>query len=175
MSLLSHQCLLLKEDGFRERYPHGWLVWEAGAWNVPDSGEELGATRLPQSDFDDCLPHSDILCFELPSDAEGPLGLGRATENALVVNDATVSREQLSLTWRDGRWQIERLADAADTRVDGEEVAPGAQVTLKDGAQVQVGDVKLTYLTAESFFARVQKHAQMLARAAVSPPKSNAS
>src|SRR5919109_5443419 len=58
LSLLSRQCLLLKPAAFRERYPHGWLVWESGVWNVPEIGEELGTTRVPAREIADCLPES---------------------------------------------------------------------------------------------------------------------
>src|SRR4051812_32130275 len=94
LSLLSRQALMLKASGFRERYPHGWLVWEAGGWNVPDIGEDMGNTRLPSGDMADCLPQSDVLCFELPPPAaDAVIKVGRAPECDVVINDATVSRE----------------------------------------------------------------------------------
>lgn len=96
--------MALKEK-FRAKYPHPWLVWEAGAWNVPEVVEgNVAATRLPLTDLRDCLPAGDALCFELVGQTDGsPLRLGRASNNALVVNDATVSREQLHLSPHPGR------------------------------------------------------------------------
>ncbi len=168
LSVLSHQCLLLKA-GFRERYPHGWLVWEAGAWNVPEVGEELGATRVPIQEFIDCLPNSDdVLCFELAPAEAGPLGLGRAPENRVAVNDATVSREHLKLYPEvDGGWSVELIEGAAGSVAGGAKLVPGVRRLLRDGDELKVGDARLTYHTAESFLARVQAHAESLARAGV--------
>ncbi len=65
LSLLVRQHLVLKEK-FRARYPHPWLVWESGAWNVPETGRQnVASTQLPVSDLRDCLPAGDALCFEL--------------------------------------------------------------------------------------------------------------
>ena len=41
-------------------------------------------------DVRDCLPSSDVLCFQLSRDAE-PIRVGRAPGNTIVVNDATIS------------------------------------------------------------------------------------
>ena len=175
LSLLSHQCLLLKA-GFRERYPHGWLVWEVGAWNVPEVGEELAATRVPVQEVSDCLPSSDdVLCFELaPSD--GPLGMGRAPENRIMVNDATVSREHLKLyPEADGGWSVELVEGAAESSAGGESLLPGVRRPWRDQESLQIGDVRLTYHASESFLARVQAHAESLARAAVRDPRGGSS
>ncbi|MGA9522089.1 MAG: FHA domain-containing protein [Myxococcaceae bacterium] len=172
LSVLSHQCLLLKA-GFRDRYPHGWLVWEAGAWNVPEVGEELGATRVPIQEVSDCLPNSDdVLCFELRPAGDSPFGLGRAPGNRVVVNDATVSREHLKLHPEDGGWSVERVEGAPGTISGGEPLVPGVRRRLRDGDELQVGDARLTYHTAESFLARVQTHAESLARAGAGDQRS---
>jgi hypothetical protein len=162
LSLLSRQCLLLKESGFRERYPNGWLIWESGAWNLPEIGEEMGRTRLPARDMADCLPESDVLCFELaPVDRE--LLLGRSTENDIVINDATVSRAHLRLGVDDGRWWVQACPDSAESLLNGTPLDADQRTTLADGEQVQVGDVTLTYLDVDSFISRVETQAQRLA------------
>jgi hypothetical protein len=174
MSLLSHQYLVLKSQGFRERYPHAWLVWEPGAWNVPEQGEELGATRLPEGDMVDCLPTTDdVLCFEL-SESKGPLHLGRAPENAIVVNDATISREHLRLERQGSRWVVQALPGAAEVLVNDAPLPAGAPLPLQDGQTLQAGDVRLTFHEPPGFEARVRRHAEWVARHAVGGSRTGA-
>jgi hypothetical protein len=162
LSLLSRQCLLLKPAAFRERYPHGWLVWESGVWNVPEMGEELGATRSPAREIADCLPESDVLCFELaPSRKE--LTLGRSTENDIVINDATVSRGHLRAAFEGDRWSVQPLPDSAQATLNGVRLELDRKTPLVNGAKLRIGDVTLTYHTVESFVARVQTQAERLA------------
>lgn len=164
LSLLSRQCLLLKAHGFRERYPHGWLVWESGVWNVPEAGEELGATRLPSRDIADCLPQSDVLCFELaPPEPGVRMKIGRGAENDIVINDATVSREQLQVGFEGERWWVQPMEGAARCEVNGIAMDREHRTPLITGVTLRIGDVRLTYHSPDSFLARVQGHAQKLA------------
>jgi hypothetical protein len=169
LSLLVRQRMALKEK-FCARYPHPWLVWEAGAWNVPDALEgNVAATRLPTSDLRDCLPAGDALCFELVALAErGPISLGRSSHNAMVVNDATVSREQLLLVPApDGQWQVTRMPGSRPLVLDGASLTPEQPTVLRPGSQLQVGDVRLTFHDAEGFNERISRIAtQILAHAA---------
>jgi hypothetical protein len=169
LSLLVRQQMALKEK-FRAKYPHPWLVWEAGAWNVPETLEgNVAATRLPLTDLKDCLPAGDAMCFELVALAErGPIGLGRASHNAMVVNDATVSREQLVLApAADGQWQVTRLPGSRPVTLEGTPLEPEQPALLKPGIQLQVGDVRLTFHDAEGFNARIGRiAAQVMAQAA---------
>lgn len=170
LSLLVRQHMALKEK-FRAKYPHPWLVWEAGAWNVPETTEgNVGATRLPLTDLRDCLPAGDAMCFELVALTErGPIRLGRASHNALVVNDATVSREQLILSpLPDANWKVERVADSRPVKLEGEPLAPEG-VVLQPGAKLEVGDVRFTFHDAHGFDERIARiAAQVLAQTAAS-------
>ena len=167
LSLLSRQCLLLKPPAFRERYPHGWLVWESGVWNVPEVGEELGTTRVPAREIADCLPESDVLCFEL-APARKELTLGRSTENDIVINDATVSRTHLRASFDGERWWVEPLPDSAEVTLNGIQLERGRKTPLENGEKIRIGDVTLTYHTVDSFVARVQTQAERLAALAES-------
>jgi hypothetical protein len=157
LSLLVRQHLALKEK-FRARYPHSWLVWESGVWNVPENSEQNhGDTRLPTSDLRDCLPAGDAMCFELaPGAGRDVLPLGRASHNVLVVNDATVSREHLALHHQaDGRWMVEALSQGGPALLSGKMLRPGQPTLLESGMQLQLGDVRLTFHDAESFHTRM--------------------
>ncbi len=161
-SLLVRQSLALKER-FRARYPNAWLVWEPGAWNVSDGGEQnVAATQLPTEELRDCLPvGDDALCFELlQAMGAGSLSVGRASHNQLVVNDATVSREHLVLRAdAAGTWAVELVADAGAASVDGAALKPGAPRTLASGATVQLGEVRMTFHSAADFALRIERAA----------------
>jgi hypothetical protein len=165
LSLLVRQHLALKER-FRARYPHPWLVWEAGAWNVPETERQnVAATQLPAADLRDCLPAGDALCFELVSlgPAQSTLPLGRASHNALIINDATVSRDHLLLHCTPGgQWSVEALPQASPVKLDGLPLPPGQPTQLVPGARLELGDVRLTFHDAEGFYSRLGRMAAML-------------
>ncbi|MBJ6761532.1 FHA domain-containing protein [Corallococcus sp. H22C18031201] len=172
LSLLLRQHMALKEK-FRAKYAHPWLVWEAGAWNVPEATEQnVATTRLPLMDLRDCLPAGDAMCFELVALAErGALKLGRAAQNTFVVNDATVSREQLTLSpTPDGQWWVERVAQARPVTLDGETLEPEQPRRLQPGAKLQVGDVRLTFHDADGFNDRIARIAEKVIAQASLPP-----
>jgi hypothetical protein len=164
MSLLVRQHLALKER-FRARYPHPWLVWEAGVWNVPENSEQNhGTTRMPTTELHDCLPSGDAMCFELaPGAGWDTLTLGRASHNVFVINDATVSREHLLLrAQRDGGWTVEALVQGGPAQLSGRLLRPGQPTPLESGMQLQLGDVRLTFHDAESFHARMGHTAALM-------------
>ncbi|WP_257454822.1 FHA domain-containing protein [Archangium lipolyticum] len=165
LSLLVRQHLALKEK-FRVRYPHCWLVWEAGVWNVPENSEQNhGTTRLPTSDLRDCLPSGDAMCFELALGTSGRdvLSLGRASHNVFVINDATVSREHLVLRpLPEGSWTVEALAQGGPATLGGKLLRPGEPTPMESGMQLQLGDVRLTFHDADSFSTRMGHTAALL-------------
>lgn len=175
LSLLSRQSLLLKAEGFRKRYPHGWLVWEAGGWNVPDVGEEMGNTQLPSGDIVDCLPQSDVLCFELAPPLPGAvMKLGRAPENDFVINDATVSREHLELGFDGERYWARPLPGCAEVTVNGVPMDRLHRTPLVSGVRLVLGAVALTWLPPDAFWARVQAQAERMTRLARAPSTPSA-
>lgn len=175
LSLLVRQHLVLREK-FRARYPHPWLIWEAGGWNVPETERQnVAATQLPVSDLRDCLPPGDALCFELVlfGEATQVLPLGRASHNALVINDATVSREHLVLrTSPYGQWMVEALPRASSVKLDGVVLEPGHPVPLMPGARLELGDVRLTFHDAAGFYSRLERLAASLSTSGPSPARA---
>lgn len=172
LSLLIRQHLTLQEK-FRARYPHPWLVWEAGVWNVPETRQEnIAATRLPEEYLRDCLPAGDAMCFELVACAEhGSLRVGRASHNTLIINDATVSREHLLLhPTSDGQWWVEPLPRASSpVRLEGRRLEPEQRVPLAPGMQLELGDVHLTFHDAEGFHQRIGRIAAEVAAREAAP------
>lgn len=165
LSLLARQSLVLRE-AFRTRYPHSWLVWEAGVWNVPDAREQnVALTRAPVTELRDCLPTGDVLCFELaaPLEPDEELSLGRAERNGLVVNDATISREQLHLACSpEGIWSVRLAEFGAPATVGDMPLAPEVAVSLKSGMEIVAGDVRLTFYDSSSFADRVSDSARKM-------------
>ncbi|HME91478.1 MAG TPA: FHA domain-containing protein [Myxococcaceae bacterium] len=170
LSVLVRQHLSLKQE-FKRRYPHAWLVWEAGAWNVSEAGEQnVAHTQPPAEDLQDCLPTGDVLCFELATSApQQTLRLGRASVNDIVINDATVSREHLLVTRNAaGEWSAE-LKGGRHVAVAGRSLAKGKSARLGQGDVLKVGEVLLTFYDPKSFEMRVEAEAHKL-MASVSPP-----
>jgi hypothetical protein len=143
LSILHRQALLLKE-GFTQRYPHDWLVWEPGPWKPARSVLEsnLEATVLPNPKPHEGPMGEDAICFELklPRGATA-LKVGRATTNDIVINDLTASREQFSLHLTPEGWFV--VAPRGLLSVDGtpvdERMGP-----LRNGASLSLGAVRLS-------------------------------
>lgn len=152
LSILHRQQLLLK-DGFVTRYPLDWLVWEPGPWRPARSVLEsnLEATQLPGSDQPARPTGEDAICFQLKLPKDGDLlKVGRATNNDIVINDLTASREQFTLRWHEGTWAL--AAARGVVTVDGQPV--DAQVALRSGAAIVLGDVRATLVSAADMVAR---------------------
>jgi hypothetical protein len=159
LSFLARQYLLL-QDKFAERYPHCWLAWEPGAWSVPASSGDTATTRLPTPALPiEAPPQGDALCFEL---AARSLRLGRAAENEIVINDATVSREHLDLSVDDARKWWVTVRGGSETRVNDGPVPLGQPQQLASGATIKTARVVLTFHDQAAFLERVAKAAQGL-------------
>lgn len=153
LSILHRQQLLLK-DGFVTRYPLDWLVWEPGPWRPARSVLEsnLESTQLPGSEQPARPTGEDAICFQLKLPKDGDLlRVGRSTTNDIVINDLTASREQFSLRWHEGAWQL--AAARGVVTVDGQPV-DGQVGPLKSGAAIALGDVRATLLSANDMVVR---------------------
>ena len=150
LSLLGRQRQLLGPR-FSSRYPSNWLVWEPGPWR-PARSEATSNVESTQLPTPAARPVSeDALCFELKR-VEASLTMGRSTENQIVVNDLTVSREQLFLEFAAGQWRLRTLGPVTvDSRVVGPEGA-----LLTNEARVTIGDVRMTFYEPEGFLRRLE-------------------
>ena len=151
LSLLARQRALLG-DRFLERYPSNWLVWEPGVWRPARSASTSNTeqTQLPTPVPFSRPSNDDALCFELKRVAS-ELSVGRGTENAIVVNDLTVSRTHLLLEFAAEKWT---LKTAGLVTVDGKPVGSnGAQ--LLNGAVIGIGDVRMTFYDPRGFNVRL--------------------
>lgn len=155
LSFLAARCAILGEQ-FLEKHPGAWLVWEPGRWHAPANSvakETVAGSKSP------LLPaQGDALCFQLKlASATGEVRVGRdPTKVDLVVNDSTVSREHLKLVHLgDQAWTAEPVRDRI-LRIDGRAVVAGRPATLKRGAALVLGSVRLTFYDPEGFIERLQ-------------------
>jgi len=79
---------------------------------------------------------------------EGPLvGIGRASDNQVVLKDFSVSRHHARMETRDGSWWVIDLGSTNGVKVNGRFVTEGP---LADGDEVQVGNFALSFRLSEA-------------------------
>lgn len=154
LSLLGRQRQLLGARFF-EAYLSDWLVWEPGplhrARSILTSDTEV--THLPSAAEPLRPVGEDALCFELKQLAGASLIVGRGSENDIVVDDLTVSREQFTLHYAEAKWVVHAKGSALS--VDGQPVgAEGA--ALNNGSVITAGDVRMTFYGKDGFPQRLE-------------------
>ena len=163
-SLLVRQLMALKEPVWQQRYPNDWLVWEPGAWRVPQQ-PKTGVASTQLSIPEPGRPQTgDCLCFELKPATTAKLKIGRDPLNDIVLNDATVSREHLVLERTKDQWLVQGLPSSKATLVKGKAAVPGVPVPVAPGDQLTIGGVTLTYLTSVGLLSRLKAEATRLSR-----------
>jgi hypothetical protein len=165
LSLLARQLLLTK-DGFQTRYPNAWLVWEPGEWAVPKAGVDVSVaeTQLPGGKAPERPLGKDALCFALKAPGATALGIGRAPDNAIVINDLTVSRLHGRLLPSTEGWSLEALSQSKTTALDGRSLPVKSAVRLRTGSAILLGGITVTYLDAQAMRERVGRVSAELAR-----------
>lgn len=167
MSLLLRQ-LVVQGERFAASHPYPWLVWEPGSWMPPKVSQAtvmVAASARPS----DRPSAGDALCYELVgADDRGrarALCIGRAQENDIVLNDATVSRMHVTLeVHEDGRWSLTPTSSSKATSLQGLALQPGERAWLSPGGRLSLGDVALTFYDAEGFQARLGQERDRQAR-----------
>ncbi len=74
---------------------------------------------------------------------DGPFPLGRAPENAIVVNDAAVSRKHAEITLKDAGYWIQDLKSKNGTKVNGTLIQ--ALLLLKPGDRIEIGPCRIQF------------------------------
>lgn len=140
----------LDEAAFVRRYPDAWLIWE----NRPGERSDLPNTTLTlgmpayanRSEFE---PAAYRLLGAIKE-----LTIGRTGEG-ILIKDSTVSETHLTLQQTATGWSITDAGSRNGTFVDGQRLKPATPVQLRSGAQIQIGAVKLTFLSATGLFHRL--------------------
>ena len=160
-SLLMRQLLAL-DAGWDARYPHDWIIWEPGAWKVPASSRSVVETQFGTTEPPGRPTKGDCLCFELKS-ASGKLKLGRAPENDLVINDATVSREHVIFERKGAQWTVQSLPNTKPVTVRSSPLSPGTALPINSADRITVGGVTLSYFTPSGLKERLKAEAKKIA------------
>ena len=157
MSLLTRQHRLMGAPFFNQ-HAADWLVWEPGP-SAPARTTQQSNTQQtlnprvaqPASPLDE-----DALCFELKRTPGQELLVGRATENHIVVNDLTVSREHFRLRFDGDGWALRALGGAL--QLDGAPVGP-EEVRLHAPVALLAGDVRLSFYDVNALLERLTREA----------------
>ena len=73
-----------------------------------------------------------------------PVLLGRAEDNTIVLDDASVSRHHVRIEWLEGHPHLTDLGSANGTLINGAAVAANAPKRLVFGDGIQIVDFELT-------------------------------
>lgn len=152
-SVLSRQ-LAFSEELFLKRYANCWLVWEAGGTpgHLTDVSLSVLDTALAGTRRKTLQPGAgDSLCFLLRAADYGPLRIGRALTNELVIAEPTVSRLHAQLEYGDDAWQLVPLSENRKTLVRGKVADPRECVPLTSGSAIELGGVKLSFYDPKGF------------------------
>jgi hypothetical protein len=157
LSLLKVQAAAMG-DKFGERYPYHWLIWEPGTWTAPASAHDtvhVDPRHTPALG----VGRGDALSFALKPSLGKPdtLTIGRNHTNDIVINDATVSRQHALLRALPAGWAIELGKGVKSlTRLSEVDLRPGDPIQLKNGGQLRLGDVRLTYYDLQGLLRRLK-------------------
>ena len=71
---------------------------------------------------------------------EGTMSLGRGPGNDIRIEDPSISHRHMKLEQREGRFFVEDLKSTNGTFMNGEMIAPGKVVELKEGVPIAAGN-----------------------------------
>lgn len=151
LSSLASEIQDLDEAAFVRKYPDAWLIWEnrpGERSTLPQYTMAMGSGVASQrSEFE---PAAYRLLGSIKA-----LTIGRNGEG-ILIKDSTVSDRHLELQQAGkGEWTVSDAGSKNGTKIDGQPLAPDTPIELKSGVQIQIGAVKLTFLSASGLFRRV--------------------
>jgi hypothetical protein len=141
-------------EAFVRARPEDWLVWEAGPWRPTYQPRDT----LAHDGLLTSVPHgageSLAIALEPPS-ARPYLALGRAPDNDIVVDDATLSRIHLLLQRDPLGWTARDAGSTNGSSVDGAPIGPDA-VPLQTGQRLLAGSVRFTFYDPGGLYLRLR-------------------
>jgi hypothetical protein len=139
---------------FIKAWPEDWLVWEAGPWRPTYQTRET----LAQDGLGNNVPHgageSLAIALEAPRKRDY-LSLGRASDNDIVVDDATLSRVHLLLQREPLGWTARDAGSTNGSSVEGAPLGPDA-VALQPGMRLLAGSVRFTFYDSGGLCLRLR-------------------
>jgi hypothetical protein len=158
---------LLNQEQFLVTYSVPALLFHSRAENLPDN--DHGKT-------DAWLDHRTITLDETPSktaedktivflrkSTRNPfkdiITIGRASNNDIVINKATISKAHAFLAYKNATWQIMDQQSSNSTYVDGTKLAPKVAHTLHDNSIIQFGfEVHASFYSPKGLWSYIQIH-----------------
>jgi pSer/pThr/pTyr-binding forkhead associated (FHA) protein len=140
------------------------FLWETGAFS-PEAGSDEVFTDTGEVSVQP-TGHNPIV-LEVKADSAEPgssaISLGRSDSNDVVVHNPGVSRMHalIHADERRNEWHITDAGSRNGTVVDGVRVRREQSVTLRDGAVVVMGDVRLLFLLPESFVMYLEARVEL--------------
>ena len=78
--------------------------------------------------------------------------VGRTPNNDIVLRDSTVSRLHAFFKHRGDRWEVADGGSKNGTSLDGHPLSPRREKPIGSGQIVKIGDLELTFYTADDLF-----------------------
>jgi hypothetical protein len=97
---------------------------------------------MPYARLDVYWPNGPIESYQLD---KPNVAVGRSTGNDIVLDTTAVSRYHITLTRREGQVFLEDLESANGTYVDGQRLKAHDPRALRDGEEIQLGDIRLIF------------------------------
>ena len=158
---LRARCRAASAGAFAAEHPYLWLVRELRAAPggdvsfatafVPEGALRPGGEGLLQRV---AQAPADFGFFPLRKTDKNPwkdkLLVGRATNNDVVVRDASVSKVHARITQREGAWTLSDARSTNGTWVDGVQLPAGGAAPLRAGGTVKLGGVSCSVLDSEA-------------------------
>jgi hypothetical protein len=154
MSWLRKQAEGLSRDAFVQGRPEDWLVWEAGPWRPTYRNRSTISAAADPSQPPHGIGESLAIALE-PTAGKPYLSLGRAPDNDLVLDDATLSRLHLLLTKEPAGWTVRDAGSTNGTTVNGARLGP-EPILLAPGTDLVAGSVRLTFHDSASLYLRLK-------------------
>jgi FHA domain-containing protein len=151
-SLVAQRRALVAE--FPAKFPHAWLVWEIGVFKPSPRGASTATRGVMRASLSAPAASSgDPLCYELGE--QGPFKIGRAADCDVRLNEETVSRDHLWLEPVSGGGWVMRPGSPTSVTYVGGRALPSDGLTLKSRETLELGNVVLTFETAQTLLRRV--------------------
>jgi hypothetical protein len=143
---------------FSTAFPHPWIVWEPGPWMPSHPGETMMLSpKAGSSQRASRSPNGEALALSLtPDPIKLQLTLGRGEGSDLPVNDATLSRQHLLFRRAGVVWEVQDAGSSNGSWLNGVKMVPRQSHSLRSGAQIQAGQVYLTYYDPGGLFSRIK-------------------